>query len=81
MNRLQCALCLCCLEEVFVSNEGMWWSPTAKYLAYVQINDTEVQAIEYTMYGSGQYPTTMIVPYPKVQKHIFFCFTHFVVLM
>lgn len=54
-----------------MSNEGMWWSPTAKYLAYVQINDTEVQAIEYTMYGSGQYPTTMIVPYPKVQKHSF----------
>lgn len=46
----------------------MWWSPTAKYLAYVQINDTEVHAIEYAMYGNGQYPTTMIVPYPKVRK-------------
>ncbi|KAK3543578.1 hypothetical protein QTP70_023909 [Hemibagrus guttatus] len=57
-------------EEVFVSNEGMWWSPTARYLAYVQINDTEVQAIEYTMYGNGQYPTTMIVPYPKAGSNI-----------
>lgn len=52
-----------------MSNEGMWWSPNAKYLAYVQINDTEVHAIEYSIYGNGQYPTTMIVPYPKVQKH------------
>lgn len=69
-----------------MSNEGMWWSPTAKYLAYVQINDTEVQAIEYSMYGNGQYPTTKIVPYPKVRKQRVnsllmksFCFTHFVV--
>uniref|UniRef100_A0AAR2IV55 Uncharacterized protein n=1 Tax=Pygocentrus nattereri TaxID=42514 RepID=A0AAR2IV55_PYGNA len=57
-------------EEVFVSNEGMWWSPTAKYLAYVQINDTDVHAIEYSMYGNGQYPITMIVPYPKAGSNI-----------
>uniref|UniRef100_A0A8B9K7Q9 Dipeptidyl peptidase 4 n=1 Tax=Astyanax mexicanus TaxID=7994 RepID=A0A8B9K7Q9_ASTMX len=57
-------------EEVFVSNEGMWWSPTAKYLAYVQINDTSVQAIEYSLYGNGQYPSTMIVPYPKAGSNI-----------
>ncbi|XP_062861885.1 dipeptidyl peptidase 4 [Trichomycterus rosablanca] len=57
-------------EEVFVSNEGLWWSPNAKYLAYVQINDTEVHAIEYTIYGNGQYPTTAIVPYPKAGSNI-----------
>ncbi|KAM9486424.1 dipeptidyl peptidase 4 [Clarias gariepinus] len=57
-------------EEVFVSNEGMWWSPTAKYLAYVQINDTDVHAIEYSLYGNGQYPTTMVVPYPKAGSNI-----------
>ncbi|XP_026866021.2 dipeptidyl peptidase 4 [Electrophorus electricus] len=52
-------------EEVFASNEGIWWSPSAKYLAYVQVNDTGVHAIEYTMYENGQYPSTMTVPYPK----------------
>ncbi|KAF7709621.1 dipeptidyl peptidase 4 [Silurus meridionalis] len=57
-------------EEVFVSNEGMWWSPSAKYLAYVQINDTDVHAIEYSLYGNGQYPITMVVPYPKAGSNI-----------
>lgn len=57
-------------EEVFLSNEGMWWSPMGKYLAFAQINDTEVQAIQYTMYGSGQYPTTMTVPYAKAGSNI-----------
>ncbi|XP_066542738.1 dipeptidyl peptidase 4 [Hoplias malabaricus] len=57
-------------EEVFVSNEGMWWSPTALRLAYVQINDTDVHAIEYSMYGNGQYPSTVTVPYPKAGSSI-----------
>lgn len=52
-------------EEIFASNEAVWWSPEAKYLAYLQINDTGVQKIEYTMYGDDQYPKTVSVPYPK----------------
>uniref|UniRef100_A0A6Q2YVN3 Uncharacterized protein n=1 Tax=Esox lucius TaxID=8010 RepID=A0A6Q2YVN3_ESOLU len=52
-------------EEVFSSNEAIWWSPTGKFLAYAEFNDTEVHAIEYSLYGYGQYPKTMVVPYPK----------------
>uniref|UniRef100_A0A6Q2YNP4 Uncharacterized protein n=1 Tax=Esox lucius TaxID=8010 RepID=A0A6Q2YNP4_ESOLU len=55
-------------EEVFSSNEAIWWSPTGKFLAYAEFNDTEVHAIEYSLYGYGQYPKTMVVPYPKVRS-------------
>uniref|UniRef100_A0A672SAS5 Dipeptidyl peptidase 4-like n=1 Tax=Sinocyclocheilus grahami TaxID=75366 RepID=A0A672SAS5_SINGR len=53
-------------EEVFASNEAIWWSPQGKYLAYLQINDTGVHNIEYSLYGNDQYPTTVFIPYPKV---------------
>uniref|UniRef100_A0A8C2B3G5 Fibroblast activation protein, alpha n=1 Tax=Cyprinus carpio TaxID=7962 RepID=A0A8C2B3G5_CYPCA len=52
-------------EEVFASNEAIWWSPQGKYLAYLQINDTGVHNIEYPLYGNDQYPTTVLIPYPK----------------
>ncbi|XP_069579399.1 dipeptidyl peptidase 4-like [Brachyistius frenatus] len=52
-------------EEMFSSNQGLWWSPGGKYLAYAQFNDTEVHAIEYSWYGEGQYPSTVSIPYPK----------------
>uniref|UniRef100_A0A8C1NI20 Fibroblast activation protein, alpha n=1 Tax=Cyprinus carpio TaxID=7962 RepID=A0A8C1NI20_CYPCA len=55
-------------EEVFASNEAIWWSPQGKYLAYLQINDTGVHNIEYPLYGNDQYPTTVLIPYPKVSK-------------
>lgn len=53
-------------EEVFASNGALWWSSTGKYLAYLELNDTEVHKVEFSWYGSDQYPQTMAVPYPKV---------------
>uniref|UniRef100_A0A8C4I7B3 Dipeptidyl peptidase 4 n=1 Tax=Dicentrarchus labrax TaxID=13489 RepID=A0A8C4I7B3_DICLA len=52
-------------EEMFSSNQGLWWSPGGKYVAYVESNDTEVHAIEYSWYGNNQYPSTVSIPYPK----------------
>ncbi|KAM6893949.1 dipeptidyl peptidase 4-like [Xenentodon cancila] len=52
-------------EEMFSSNQGLWWSPGGKYVAYAEFNDTEVHAIEYSWYGEYQYPTTVYIPYPK----------------
>ncbi|KAK0154820.1 Prolyl endopeptidase FAP [Merluccius polli] len=52
-------------EEVFASNQAMWWSTNAKFLAYMELNDSRVQSVEFTFYGSEQYPVTMAVPYPK----------------
>ncbi|MFT7818067.1 dipeptidyl peptidase 4-like [Arapaima gigas] len=52
-------------EEMFSSKEAMWWSPGGKFLAYAQFNDTNVQNIEYSWYGTAQYPETVAIPYPK----------------
>uniref|UniRef100_A0A671YDT0 Dipeptidyl-peptidase 4 n=1 Tax=Sparus aurata TaxID=8175 RepID=A0A671YDT0_SPAAU len=52
-------------EEMFSSHQGFWWSPGGKHLAYIETNDTEVQIIEYTWYGDEQYPSTVLIPYPK----------------
>lgn len=54
-------------EEVFASNGALWWSTNGVYLAYAEFNDTEVHRIEYTWYGSEQYPETVSIPYPKVR--------------
>lgn len=51
---------------MFSSGQGFWWSPKGRYLAYIESDDTEVQQIEYTWFGDGQYPSTVSVPYPKV---------------
>lgn len=55
------------LEEVFASDGAIWWSTTGKYFAYAEFNDTEVQKVEFSWYGSGQYPETRAIPYPKVR--------------
>uniref|UniRef100_A0A6Q2XTP2 Uncharacterized protein n=1 Tax=Esox lucius TaxID=8010 RepID=A0A6Q2XTP2_ESOLU len=57
-------------EEMFSSNMAMWWSPGGRYLAYAEFNDTLVHSIEYSWYGEGQYPSTVVIPYPKVRSHL-----------
>ncbi|XP_015214519.1 dipeptidyl peptidase 4 [Lepisosteus oculatus] len=57
-------------EEMFAYNYALWWSPSGKFLAYAQFNDTEVNTIEYSFYGDGQYPETVIFPYPKAGSTI-----------
>lgn len=54
-------------EEVFASDGAIWWSTTGKYFAYAEFNDTEVQKVEFSWYGSGQYAETRAIPYPKVR--------------
>uniref|UniRef100_A0A8D3D5S2 Fibroblast activation protein, alpha n=1 Tax=Scophthalmus maximus TaxID=52904 RepID=A0A8D3D5S2_SCOMX len=57
-------------EEVFASNGAIWWSSTAKFLAYLEFNDTEVHKVEFSWFGSEQYPQTVSVPYPKAGSSI-----------
>ncbi|XP_056226550.1 dipeptidyl peptidase 4-like isoform X3 [Seriola aureovittata] len=52
-------------EEMFSTNQGLWWSPGGKHVAYAEFNDTEVHNIEYTWYGEKQYPSTVSIAYPK----------------
>ncbi|XP_072253206.1 dipeptidyl peptidase 4 [Leuresthes tenuis] len=57
-------------EEVFASNGAIWWSSTGKFLAYAEFNDIEVQKVEFSWYGSEQYPETVSVPYPKAGSNL-----------
>lgn len=52
-------------EEMFSSKNAMWWSPNGRFLAYAEFDDRLVPTIEYSWYGSEQYPKTVIIPYPK----------------
>lgn len=52
-------------EEVFASNGAIWWSSTGRFLAYAEIDDTDVPKVEFSWYGSEQYPETVALPYPK----------------
>lgn len=52
-------------EEMFSSGQGFWWSPGGKYVAFAEFNDTKVHTIEYSWFGDNQYPSTVIIPYPK----------------
>ncbi|XP_013856963.1 dipeptidyl peptidase 4 [Austrofundulus limnaeus] len=57
-------------EEVLVSNEAIWWSTTGKHLAYAEFNDTEVHKVEFSWYGSEQYPETVAIPYAKAGSNL-----------
>ena len=59
-------LCSPLSEEMLSSNQALWWSPGGKHVAYAEFNDTGVHNIEYSWYGNEQYPTTVVIPYPKV---------------
>ncbi|KAJ6660797.1 hypothetical protein lerEdw1_017423 [Lerista edwardsae] len=54
-------------EEMFGTHAALWWSPNGTFLAYAEINDTEVPLIEYSFYSEDtlQYPKTIKIPYPK----------------
>uniref|UniRef100_A0A3P9NQ78 Fibroblast activation protein, alpha n=1 Tax=Poecilia reticulata TaxID=8081 RepID=A0A3P9NQ78_POERE len=57
-------------EEIFASNGAIWWSSTGKFLAFAQFNDTDVQKVEFSWYGSEQYPKTVAIPYPKAGSNL-----------
>uniref|UniRef100_A0A669BZK9 Fibroblast activation protein, alpha n=1 Tax=Oreochromis niloticus TaxID=8128 RepID=A0A669BZK9_ORENI len=58
-------------EEVFASNGAVWWSTTGKFLAYAEFNNTEVHKVEFSWYGSEQYPQTVAgSPLTKVKLFV-----------
>uniref|UniRef100_A0A8B9E6Y5 Fibroblast activation protein alpha n=1 Tax=Anser cygnoides TaxID=8845 RepID=A0A8B9E6Y5_ANSCY len=52
-------------EEMLATKYALWWSPSGRYLAYVQFNDSDIPVIEYSYFGEDQYPRKIIIPYPK----------------
>ncbi|XP_077436943.1 dipeptidyl peptidase 4 isoform X2 [Vanacampus margaritifer] len=53
-------------EEVFASNGALWWSSSGQHLAYAEFNVAQVEKVNFSWYGKGQYPVTVAIPYPKV---------------
>ena len=65
-------------EEVFEDNKALWWSPDGSRLVYGVFNDTLVESVSLTRYGSWskarpdkqgypflQYPILETIKYPK----------------
>ncbi|KAG1652998.1 Prolyl endopeptidase FAP [Nymphon striatum] len=57
-------------EEIFKSNNAVWWSPKGDYLCYASINDSKVQSMVYPIYGpfsdpNNLYPRLEALRYPK----------------
>lgn len=52
---------------MFSSNNAMWWSPSGRFLAFAEFNETDVHIIAYPWYGQGQYPEVHLISYPKVR--------------
>ncbi|KAG1652995.1 Inactive dipeptidyl peptidase 10 [Nymphon striatum] len=60
-------------EEIFKSNNAVWWSPKGDYLCYASINDSKVQSMVYPIYGpfsdpNNLYPRLEALRYPKRSK-------------
>lgn len=59
-------------EEVFGTNNALWWSPDSNYLAIGVFNDSNVQTFKYAIYEKDfhstshqQYPIEINLKYPK----------------
>ncbi|KAG1660982.1 Inactive dipeptidyl peptidase 10 [Nymphon striatum] len=60
-------------QEIFKSNNAVWWSPKGDYLCYASINDSKVQSMVYPIYGpfsdpNNLYPRLEALRYPKRSK-------------
>ncbi|XP_078490198.1 dipeptidyl peptidase 4-like isoform X2 [Ciona intestinalis] len=51
--------------EITDDDSLMWWSPDSQYLAYATIKQTDVFAVEFSVYNNYQYPEMIRYPYPK----------------
>lgn len=57
-------------EEVIKNDNVIWFSPDGNKLAYLNINDVQVETFTYPLYGEpgnleNQYPTNVVFRYPK----------------
>ena len=56
-------------EEILKSNSALWWSTDSLYVAYLEINDSNVPVYHYPEYGAygNIYGDIKDMPYPKVR--------------
>ena len=61
-------------EEILNSNSALWFNPTGTHLAFATFNDTDVDTMNFPLYGrpgdvTFQYPLQQSIKYPKVKIH------------
>lgn len=52
-------------EEEFALENGLYWSPDSKKVAYYRFDETRVKEFQMTMYNTGLYPQPYSYKYPK----------------
>lgn len=60
-------------EEILGQNNAIWWSPNGTRLAFASFNDSMVDIMTFSRYGSyhdfnNLYPFVESIRYPKVSK-------------
>ena len=59
-------------EDILKSDNAIWISPDGKKIVYATFNDSQVQSVQWKLYGDGRdanvnpYPTEAFMRYPKV---------------
>ena len=59
-------------EDILKRDSAIWISPDGKKIVYATFNDSEVQSIQWKIYGDGRgasvnpYPKEAFMRYPKV---------------
>ena len=61
------------------SDNAIWISPDGKKIVYATFNDSQVQSVQWKLYGDGRdanvnpYPTEAFMRYPKVCNMYIIC--------
>ena len=61
------------------SDNAIWISPDGKKIVYATFNDSQVQSVQWKLYGDGRdanvnpYPTEAFMRYPKVRNMYIIC--------
>ena len=59
-------------EDILKSDNAIWISPDGQKIVYATFNDSQVQSVQWKIYGDGRdasvnpYPTEAFMRYPKV---------------
>jgi dipeptidyl aminopeptidase B len=61
-------------EEVFSGDHTLWWSPDSRRVAFLRLDETNVEWFDYPVYNTGvdsfdvhPYPSRVAMRYPKVR--------------
>ena len=71
-----CVMCAFFAEDILRRDHAIWVSPDATKIVYATFNDSQVQNVQWKIYGDGRdasvnpYPKEAYMRYPKVSNAI-----------